>query len=101
MDFPIINMVLSITYNMIFSSPGHCPGWTVIGNSVCLSVCPFTPVAQLTDKMDPCAKHQNYSPGSHNDAHKNNPKNPPKNEDNLPTNPVVRKGADPSVKVRD
>ena len=37
------NLVLqrngSITLCGIFSSPGHCPGWTVIGNSVCLSVC--------------------------------------------------------------
>ena len=37
----------------IFSSPGHCPGWTVIGNSVCLSVCLWMALALPTDKMDP------------------------------------------------
>ena len=53
---------------MIFSSPGYCPGWTVIGNSVCVCVCVcvcvWTHFAQLTDKMDPN--------GFHDDAHVNN-----------------------------
>ena len=39
---------------------------------LCLFVYVFTPVARLTDKMGPCAKHQNDSPGSHDDAHKKN-----------------------------
>ena len=66
----------------IFSSPGNCPGWTVIDNSVCVFVSIFTPVAQLTDKMDPCIVHQNDCPESHNDAHKKIQKN----EENLPSN---------------
>ena len=52
-----------------FLQPGHCPGWTVIDNSVCMSACLWTAVAWLTDKMDPYAKHLNDSPGSHDEAH--------------------------------
>ena len=54
------------------SGPGHWPGLNSNRQfclSVCLFICLFTPVARLTDKMDSCAKHQNDSPGSHNDAH--------------------------------
>ena len=36
----------------IFFSPGHCPGWTVIGNSVCVCACLSTPVAWPTNKYD-------------------------------------------------
>ena len=55
-----------------------------------MCVCVLPALAPLTDKMEQSAKHFFDSPGSHDDARqKKNPKNPKKNEDDLPTNSVV------------